>query len=147
MGPAVYSEWSDDHILLEDRIPEIAAGVVVAARAVARAIREKLKSSLDAELVRVLDGLKRLEAPAVDSFVAHRDPRVFEALLEMAEQHRKAELARRFLRALSKTVADGSAEVAGCSLDDWMTWADAKTDEFDPLVQGAESAFEKLAKS
>jgi hypothetical protein len=65
----------------------------------------------------------------------------------MAERHWKAVLVRHFLRALSKTITDGSVEVAGHSLDDWMTWADAKTDEFDPLVPGAESAFEKLAKS
>jgi hypothetical protein len=121
--PAVHSEWSDDHILLEDRIPEIAAGIVAVARAVARSYREELKSALDAELLRVLDGLKRLEALAVDSFTARSDPRTFDALLEMAEQHRKAVLARHFLRSLSKSITDGTVEVAGCSLDDWMAWA------------------------
>jgi hypothetical protein len=145
--PAVHSEWSDDHILIEDRIPEIAAGIVAVARAVARAIREKLKSALDAKLLCVLDGLKRLEALAEDSFIARSDPRTFEALVEMAERHRKAVRVRHFLRALSKTITDGSIEVAGCSLDDWMTWATAKTDEFDPLVQGADSVFGRLAKS
>ena len=108
--PAVHSEWSDDHILLEDRIPEISAGIVVTARAVFRAYREKLKSSLDAELLRVLDGLKRLETLAVDSFAARSDPRTFEALVEMAERHRKAVLVRHFLRALSKTITDGTVE-------------------------------------
>jgi hypothetical protein len=46
-----------------------------------------------------------------------------------------------------KTITDGSVEVAGHRLNDWMTWGAAKTDEFDPLVQGAESVFGKLVKS
>jgi len=144
--PAVHSEWSDDHILLENSIPEISAGIVVTARAVFRAYREKLKSALDAELLRVLDGLKRLETLAVDSFAARSDPRTFEALVEMAERHWKAVLVRHFLRALSKTITDGTVEVAGHSLDDWMTWAAAKTDAFDPLVQGAANIFAKVVK-
>ena len=145
--PAVHAEWSDDHILIEDRIPEIAAGIVAVARAVARSYREELKSALDEKLLCVLDGLKRLEALAVDSFTARSDPRTFDALLEMAEQHRKAVLLRHFLRALSKTITDGTVEVAGCSLEDWMAWAATKTDQFDPLFQGPESVFAKLAKS
>ncbi|WP_144061253.1 hypothetical protein [Hyphomicrobium denitrificans] len=144
--PAVHSEWLDDPILLEDRIPEIAAGIVAVARAVARAIREKFKSALDAKLLRVLDGLKRLEALADDSSTARSDPRTFEALVEMAERHWKAVLVRHFLRALSKTITDGTVEIAGHSLDDWMTWAAAKTDAFDPLVQGAENIFAKVVK-
>jgi hypothetical protein len=95
----------------------------------------------------VLDGLKRLEALADDSFTARSDPRTFDALLEMAEQHRKAVLVRHFLRALSKAITDGTVEVAGCSIDDWMAWATTKTDQFDPLVQSPEAVFGKLAKS
>jgi hypothetical protein len=37
--------------------------------------------------------------------------------------------------------------VAGHSLDDWMTWVAAKTDELDPLVEDAEAVFRKLVKS
>jgi hypothetical protein len=137
---------SDDHILLEDRIPEIAAGSVVAARAVARADREKLKSLLNAELVRVLDGLKRLEALADDGFAARCDPRTFQALVEMAERHQAAARLRRFLRSLSRSIADGSVIVAGHSLDDWMTWAAAKIDEFDPWFRALNMCLTSLLR-
>ena len=67
-------------------------------RAVARVHREKAKSLLEAELLRVLDGLKRLDGPAAYSFAERCDPRTFEALLKVAERHRKAVLVRHFLR-------------------------------------------------
>jgi len=65
----------------------------------------------------------------------------------MAQQHRTAVLVRRFLHSLSKTIVDGTVEVGGCSLDDWMAWAADQADAFDPLSHGVESVFSKLAKS
>jgi len=143
----IYAEWVDGELSLEDRVPEIVAGILAATRAVARAQREHLKSLLDKEHVLILDGLKRLEQLGGDSFAARCDPRTFQALIEMAERHRSASLARRFLRSLSRSIADGSVIVAGHSLDDWMTWATAKLDEFDPLVQGPGYVFDKLVKA
>ena len=110
--PAVYAQWSDNHIVLEDRIPEIASGIRMAACAALRSHRKKAKSLLEAELFRVLDRLK-LDSTAADNFASRCDPRTSEALLEMAERHRKAVLVRHFLRSLSKTIANGSIEVAG----------------------------------
>jgi hypothetical protein len=142
-----YAEWSDGDSRLENTIPEITSSILAATRAAARARREQLKPLLEAALLRILDGIKQLEEPAADGFGARCDPRTFQTLLDLAERHCTAALVRRFLRALSKEIADGSVVVADRSLDDWTTWGAAKTDEFDPLVQGPEYVFEKLVKS
>lgn len=139
------SEWLDGDTLLEARVPEIADAIVAATRAFARARREQKKASLEAELFRLLDRMKALEE--LDGVAARSDPRTFQTLLAMAEQHRMATLVRRFLRSVSHTISDGALVVAGHALDDWVTWAAAKTDELDPLVQGAEYVFKKLVKS
>ena len=132
---------------LEDRIPEIAGAILAATRAVARAHRERAKSLLEADLFRLLDRMKELKETGADGLAARRDPRTFQTLLVIAEQHRTATLVRRFLRSLSSTISEGAVVVADYSLDDWMTWAAVMTDEFDPLAQGPEYVFERLVRS
>jgi hypothetical protein len=141
----IFAEWTDGEIRLEDRIPEIVAGILVAARAAARVQQGYFRSALDREHLKILDALRRLEELGSGTGYAVRcDPRTVEALARMAEQHRSATLIRRFLRSLSRSIADGSVTIADQSLDDWMSWALAKADEQDPLLQGADAAFRKL---
>ena len=142
-----YAEWCEDAGLrLEDRVPEIVQAVVCAARAVAHIHRERARSSLEEELLAVLDRLRELDAPVADGFAARCDPRSIQTLVDMAEQHREAIQVRRFLCRLSKTIADGSVVVADRSINDWIAWATAKMNEHDPLVQGPQYVIERLLK-
>jgi hypothetical protein len=143
----IFAEWTDGEICLEDRIPEIVAGILAATRAAARVQRDHFKSLLDKEHLAILDALRRVEKlGGGNGYAARCDPRTFEALAQMAEQHRSATLVRRFLRSLSRSITDGSITIADQSLNDWMSWALAKADEQDPLLQGAEAVFKKLVR-
>jgi hypothetical protein len=66
--------------------------------------------------------------------------------LEFAGDWRDAELARSFLTALKAQPFDGKALIAGRSLTDWLTWAEAQASERDPLGDGPEPVFESIAE-
>jgi hypothetical protein len=96
----------------------------------------------------ILDALKIAEVlETANGYAARCDPRTFQALADMAEQHRSARLVSLFLRSLSRSMADGSVVVGDMTLDDWLDWAATKCDEHDPLAKGVAHLFETLVRS
>lgn len=143
----VYRELSDGPAPLEEQIPDIVNAILIAARLNAHTRRQAERSLLHAELTQLLGRLKGLEDGTPDGVAATLDPRTFQSLVALAEQHRSAKVVRRFLRSLATSVSDPKLEVAGMRLDDWLNWANSRTEELDPLAQGAERIFQKLAGS
>ncbi|MBB4041631.1 hypothetical protein GGR34_003309 [Microvirga flocculans] len=63
----------------------------------------------------------------------------------LAVQWREAEVARNFLNALKETDKDLGKEVGGLRLRDWITWAEQRLEQADPLNHGVEAIFEAIA--
>jgi hypothetical protein len=142
----IIRQFSDELAPLEEQIPEIVAAILIEARSVARARREAAKTALEEQVAQLLVQIEQLAEDSLDDTAVVLDPRAFENLLQMAERHRSAQLVRHFLRAVTRSTHDGSAMVVGRTMDDWVAWANAKADEFDPLARGSEYVFDKLMR-
>lgn len=142
----IIRHWSDELAPLEEQISEIVAAILIEARSVARTHREAAKTALEEQVVQLLAQMKQLAEGSLDGAITVVDPRAFDRLLQMAERHRSARLVRLFLRAVTRSTHDGSAMVAGRTIDEWVGWANAKADESDPLARGSEHVFDRLVR-
>jgi hypothetical protein len=142
-----FRQWSDEENPLDDQVPDIVGGIVVAARSNAREGRQIARTRFQAELEKILAVLKLLEDGPEDLLAADLDPTTFATLVALAERHRSAVLVRRFLRSLAKSCSDQSELVLGRSLADWFDWAHKKADQFDPVANSASEVFQKIARS
>jgi Ni/Co efflux regulator RcnB len=74
-----------------------------------------------------------------------RDDNRWRRLVDIAEQHREAEVVRELLAALGRTPADSGAMIGERSLGEWLAWAAERIREADPLTYGTEAVFRSVA--
>ncbi len=105
-----------------------------------------IRSLCEAGIATFQKHLLALDDATGNGFAARCDPRTITVLSDMAERHRRATLMRSFLQSLSEAISDRTVLVADYTLDEWMVWAAAQVEEFDPLSQGPTKVFETLVK-
>lgn len=131
-------EWVEtEKNAMESMLPDIVATIVVAGPLLVeqRANQEKLERERHAAEMRRYEEQQRrkLNENRVRRFT------------EFAERHRRLELAAAFLAEL-KASADLKAEVAGNSVEDWISWMEQRLSEANPLRMGAEAIFEAVTE-
>lgn len=123
---------------LEGLLPDIVAVFVAAGPLLVQRRREREA----AERERQLAERRRYEEQQRRKCDANR----WRHFREVAQDWRELSTARDFLNMLRSMDADPSIEVDGRSLGDWLTWAENRLQSADPLANGPEDLFRRIAE-
>lgn len=123
---------------LETMVPEIVATLLVAGPALV-----KLREHREAEKRRYEEA-ERLRQ--TEQAKLRKDRNQWRALVEHAERYETAIKVRNFIGALEGAVIDPTALIGDRSVADWIAWAKARLEAFDPASGGLEAIFTELSK-
>lgn len=140
--PAEYGirrEWLETATKpFEAMVPDIVATLLLAGPALV-----KLREDREAERQKREEAERRRQ---IEQARRKKERNQWRCLVEHAERHETAVKVRRLLASLQAATNDTSVLIGDRALSDWIAWANAYLDAFDPVGQGVEAIFGEISK-
>jgi hypothetical protein len=131
-------EWLEsDKASMESLLPDIVATFVSAGPLLV----ERRKQREEEARQRQIAEQKRYE----EQQRRKRDDNRWRKFVQLAQQRHDADLARAFLEAIRATDMQPETEIDGRNVREWISWAEDRLTQLDPLNHGVESIFQTLA--